>query len=382
MLQPEINSGRMYTGAGATPLLAAASAWDNLATDLHATSAGYASVVAGLTSGAWLGRAAMAMAGAVAPYVAWLRATAGQVELTATQAKLAAAAYQTAYAMTVPPPLIAANRSLYLSLVATNALGQNTPAIEATEAHYGEMWAQDASAMYGYQASSSGASSTLPPFGSAPHTANPAAVAASAAAVPSTAATHAASTVAAASTAPSTGSAPQSAASGLSALSYLTPLMYPMSMATMPLSSIMSTLIGRGLTGLGAAAGMAGAAGAHALGSATGVLAPGLAGLASLGHGIPAAAAAVPAATATLGQAAGINGLSVPPTWVAAAPPPVSSAVLASSVGAAEAGGSTSPFPYGMPWTGAGAHGGTGVAAPSKPELLRTLVVPRFPIIG
>ena len=59
--------------------------------------------------------------------------------------------------MTVPPPVIAANRAQLASLVATNFLGQNTPAIAATEAHYGEMWAQDAAAMYGYAGSSAAA---------------------------------------------------------------------------------------------------------------------------------------------------------------------------------------------------------------------------------
>ena len=38
--------------------------------------------------------------------------------------------------------MIAANRSLLMTLIATNILGQNTPAIAATEAHYMEMWAE------------------------------------------------------------------------------------------------------------------------------------------------------------------------------------------------------------------------------------------------
>ena len=42
--------------------------------------------------------------------------------------------------------MIAANRTQLVSLVATNFLGQNTAAIAATEAHYGEMCAQDAAA--------------------------------------------------------------------------------------------------------------------------------------------------------------------------------------------------------------------------------------------
>ena len=37
------------------------------------------------------------------------------------------------FAATVPPPVIAANRALLAMLIATNFLGQNTPAIAATE---------------------------------------------------------------------------------------------------------------------------------------------------------------------------------------------------------------------------------------------------------
>jgi PPE-repeat protein len=75
--------------------------------------------------------------------------------------------------MTVPPPVIAANRSLLMTLIATNVLGQNTAAIAATEVHYAEMWAQDATAMYSYAASSS-AATTLTPFIPPPPTTNPA----------------------------------------------------------------------------------------------------------------------------------------------------------------------------------------------------------------
>ncbi len=42
-----------------------------------------------------------------------------------------------------------------MTLIATNLLGHNTPAIAATEAQYVEMWAQDVAAMFGYAASSS-----------------------------------------------------------------------------------------------------------------------------------------------------------------------------------------------------------------------------------
>ena len=98
------------------------------------------------------------MAAAATPYVAWLNASAEEAEQTAAQARAAAGAYQAAFAMTVPPALIAANRAQLTSLIATNIFGQNTPAIAATEAQYGEMWAQDATAMYGYAGNSAAAS--------------------------------------------------------------------------------------------------------------------------------------------------------------------------------------------------------------------------------
>ncbi len=168
-LPPEINSGRMYSGPGSAPLLAAAAAWEGLATELHSTAASYGSTVSGLTSERWQGSSSASMAAAAAPYTTWLSSTAVQAEQAALQAKAAADAYEAAFAATAPPPVIAANRALLAALVATNILGQNTPAIAATEAHYAEMWAQDAVAMYSY-AGSSAAATQLTPFSAPPAT--------------------------------------------------------------------------------------------------------------------------------------------------------------------------------------------------------------------
>lgn len=156
-LPPEVNSARMYTGPGCGPMLAAALAWDSLSSELSAAAQEYGTVIAGMTSGPWRGPASSAMAAAVGPYIAWLATTASQALQASAQAKAAAAAYEAAFAMTVPPAVIAANRAQLASLVATNLFGQNTPAIAATEALYGQMWAQDAAAMYGYAASSAAA---------------------------------------------------------------------------------------------------------------------------------------------------------------------------------------------------------------------------------
>ena len=178
LLPPEINSARMYDGAGSGPMLAAAAAWDGLAFELHSSATSYGSVVSGLSAGPWLGAASGAMTAAAGPYVAWMRSTATQAEQTAIQAKAAAAAYEVTFAAMVPPPVIAANRTLLQALVATNLFGQNSPAIAATETLYAEMWAQDATAMYGY-AGASASATTLPPFTPAPQTTTGASAAAS-----------------------------------------------------------------------------------------------------------------------------------------------------------------------------------------------------------
>jgi PPE-repeat protein len=181
-LPPEVNSGLMYAGPGSGPMIAAAASWDSLATEVSSAASDYGSVVSNLTSGPWRGPASASMAAAAAPYVSWMSATAAQAEQAAGQAKAAAAAYEAAFASTVPPSVIAANRTLLASLISTNILGQNTPAIAATETHYAEMWAQDAAAMYGY-AGSSAAASTLTPFAEPPVTTTATGAAAQAGAV-------------------------------------------------------------------------------------------------------------------------------------------------------------------------------------------------------
>ena len=96
------------------------------------------------------GSQTVAMTAAATPYVAWLSASGATAEQSAAQAQAAAAAYENAFSATVPPPVIAANRAQLMALIATNILGQNTPAIAATESQYLEMWAQDATTMFSY----------------------------------------------------------------------------------------------------------------------------------------------------------------------------------------------------------------------------------------
>lgn len=107
-LPPEINSALLFAGPGSGPLLSAATAWNGLAAELTTAAAAYESAIAGYSGEAWIGPASAA---------------------------------------SVPPAMITTNRAALATLVATNFLGQNTPAIAATEGHYAEMWAQDAAAI-------------------------------------------------------------------------------------------------------------------------------------------------------------------------------------------------------------------------------------------
>jgi PPE-repeat protein len=163
-LPPEINSARMYSGPGSGPMLAAAAAWTTMAAEMRSAAADYDSVVTELTSAGWFGPSSTSMLAAAEPYLAWLSTTAAQAEQTGTQANAAATAFEAAFAMTVPPPIVAANRTQLATLVATNVFGQNTPAIAANEAQYAEMWAQDAAAMNGY-ATASSTTTQFTPFG-------------------------------------------------------------------------------------------------------------------------------------------------------------------------------------------------------------------------
>ncbi len=336
-LPPEINSGLMYAGPGAGPMLAVSTAWDFLADDLYLAAAAFGYVIADLAS-TWLGPSSLSMANAATTYVSWITATAAQAELTAGQAKAAVAAYEAAFAMTVPPPVIAANRALLLALVATNFFGQNTPAIMATEAHYVEMWAQDAAAMYGYAGSSSEASA-LTPFTPPAETTNPSGLAGMAAAVTQAAGTSAgtgAQTVAPLTTAAVPGALPGFASTMASTSTSTAPLS---SLTTLTSSSAVTS--GTSLVSGAASSVSMSASGVSTLGSADSAsslmstFGPATATFAtsfqmsgsvmSAGVGSGAGALSSPglggtAVTATAGRAASLGPLSVPQGWTSAAP--------------------------------------------------------------
>jgi PPE-repeat protein len=354
-LPPEINSTRMYLGPGSGPMLAAAAAWDGLAAALHSTASAYQSEIAALTVGPWLGPASGLMAAAAAPYVAWTRISAAQAEQAANQAKAAAAAYEMAFAATVPPPVIAANRSLLMALVATNIFGQNTPAIATTEAQYAEMWAQDAATMYGYAAASALATS-LTPFSPPPQNTNSAGPATQAAALQAATGTAAGNAQSAVSSVPQAMSAVPSTLTSLAAA--------PAQSVPVDLIDLLGSLSGLLVDPEVGSAGLASSVIAlpyDVVGALTGFhtddIVSGWAGMESFPGTGPVPPSPFPvitnlaggSATAGLGEARTVGALSVPPTWTAettmirplAVALPAASAAAAAEAGTAGTMGST-----------------------------------------
>ncbi|MGA8329161.1 MAG: PPE family protein [Mycobacterium sp.] len=370
-LPPEINSARMYAGPGPGSMLAAAAAWQSLAEELTSAASGYGSIVSTLASGPWTGPSSTSMAAAAA-----------------------ASAYESAFAATVPPPLIEANRSLLAALVATNVLGQNTPAISATEALYAEMWAQDATAMYGY-AGASAAASQVTPFTAPPQTTNSSGLVGQSAAAVQSAGTsggtdletimssgpqmisgmpQALSSLASPQGLDSVASTATDSTSSTSATSMLSELSTPLKLASMPMS-MMSKLFTAGSTATAAKAATTAAnelGAAHAVGLASSTGATGIGGIGG-----------APTISAGMGQATRAGALSVPTAWSGAAPSLSTAGTAMHAAGtpaipAAQAGAQSAVPPM-MPVTTMG--GRQGAETPTRFEL-RSTVIPYTPAAG
>jgi PPE-repeat protein len=350
------------------------------------------------------------MANAAAPYVAWMNNTAVLAEQAANSARTAAAAYEQAFAATVPPPMIAANRAQTAQLVATNVLGQNTPLIAQLEAQYSQMWAQDAAAMYAY-AGQSAAATKVTPFASPAHGTDSAAPAIQGAAVNNAVTTAAATTssqnvlhqlvsstpnsLQSLATPAATASDPVKSFWSSSNPLFNNPAFQFLFGSTAP--SSLSALVndwspyagflynteglpyfsigmGNNFVQMGKTLGLIGGSAPAAAGGAAKAATGGLGALGGLlgggaGAGVAGAGAHV---SAGLGNAGAVGGLTVPPSWVGGAPlaKPVSPLPISSVSAAPETGGAGNLL-GGMPLAGVG-HGaaGTGPRYGFKPTVM------------
>jgi PPE-repeat protein len=383
-LPPEVNSARMYAGSGSTSLTTAASAWRSLSVELSSAGTGYENVINQLSSEEWLGAASTKAAQALTPYVTWMKTTAAQAEEAASQLDAASAAFETAFASVVPPPLIAQNRALLLQALQANVLGQYTNVIAQLESQYGQMWAQDASTLYNYAAQSSNATKVTP-FKSAPEVSTQDAGAKQGAAVSS------ASGTAAGNASSTTASAIQQTPKTLAAAA--TPAATTATTATDPFTEGWFLLTGQtslptsfasfvnglspfagfaynteGLPYFSVGMGNSGVQIAKSTGQLGGAVASAASaapkGLSGLG-GMLGGGAAAPAVAAGLGNAGSIGKLSVPAMWSGAAPAiSHAAAVPVSAISAVPEAAGQGNLLGGMPLAGMGGQGGFGASGP------------------
>jgi PPE-repeat protein len=385
-MPPDITSALMYTGAGSGPLMAAAAGWSNLAAELSTTATQWESIVGTLTD-TWTGLGSAGAAASALPIVSWLTTAAAAAEQAATQATSSAAAYEAAFAGVISPPVIAANRAQLAALVATNFLGINTPAIMATEAEYAEFWVQDAITMYVYQAASM-AAAVLQPISPASPSTNPAA-----------GGLQAAATAQAATSSPAQGLGGLSGVitdlqTGISNLDQLTTFggTVPSLGQWLALPGLDNSIAQIGVTAAWFQGNMTSVFPSlgHLVATSPGGLTPFVDDVTPLGAGLGVGTSLVSstngaglggAATAAVGEASSVGGLSVPASWSAATP-----ATLASSTAPLEGSGWTAATEEaapvaampGMPGAGALAKGAGAYAAPRygfKPTVMPKVVV-------
>jgi PPE-repeat protein len=348
---PEINSGLLYTGPGAVPMMAAATAYANLAAEVSATATQWESIISFLTTEQWTGGGSAAAATAAQPIVTYLTDTATALEQAATQATASAAAYETAFAATVPPPVVAANRAMQAALLPFAVIPVVAAQIAALDAQYAEMWVQDALAMTAYQAGAT-AASALTPVTPLTTTTDPGVQSLAALDVAAPLADPITTAAAAALPFQSTGLL-QSIDGFLGTPAVLNGINGAVNTAAWFVTNGITTGVSLGHTLAGAAVPAAAVSDvvpeAGSAGVVEGTVVRSVTPMAGMGYG--------GAASGSLGQATTVGKLSVPATWSAAAPVQ------------AELAAATAPL-EGSGWTVATEEAGTAMGAPGMPGMV------------
>ncbi|MDA2991900.1 MAG: PPE family protein, partial [Actinomycetota bacterium] len=159
---PEVITGRLMSGAGSAPMLAASAQYTAAAVAYEASADRLMAQMVYLSSN-WLGTTAQALQRTTARHLAWMRVLQAQLVLAASRTAAQAAAFTTAYTSMAQMPAIVENRVTTATLHATNFLGVNTIPIAVREGQYQAMWAQDVAVQTAYWAATV-ANTTFEPF--------------------------------------------------------------------------------------------------------------------------------------------------------------------------------------------------------------------------
>jgi PPE-repeat protein len=173
---PEVNYTVMSTGDLGASLVSAAAGYEIVADMLMAEMTAMGLNTSTTAMVGWQGPGGVMMQMSAAEFMQACAAASAWARIGQVQAAEVAAAHTMAVEAMIPAPVALANRTSQAALVASNLLGQNTPAIVALDGQYfGEFWPQNAVARTGYGAVVATALGTMaapPPF--SPTAANPA----------------------------------------------------------------------------------------------------------------------------------------------------------------------------------------------------------------
>lgn len=148
---PEVITGRLMSGAGAAPMLAASAEFTASAVAFEVAIDRLTAQLGYLTAN-WQGESAIAMQRSVLRFIVWLRVLQAQLITIATRTGSQAAAFTEAYATMAQMVEIVENRVTTAVLHATNFLGMNTIPIGVKEGQYEAMWARDVAVQTKYLA--------------------------------------------------------------------------------------------------------------------------------------------------------------------------------------------------------------------------------------
>jgi len=176
---PEFNHTLMVAGDLGESLVQAAAGYESVADMLIAELTAMGLNTSTTAMVAWQGPGGVIMEMTAAEFMAVCAAASAWIRVGQIQAAEVAAAHTAAVETMIPAAVCLTNRSTQAGLVATNWIGQNTPAIIGLEAQYGDFWVTNATARTGYGSVVStalGALAEPPPL--APMASDPAASAA------------------------------------------------------------------------------------------------------------------------------------------------------------------------------------------------------------
>jgi len=173
---PEVNHTLMSTGDLGASLVVAAAGYETVADMLMAELTAMGVNTSTTATVAWQGPGGVMMQMTAAEFMAACEAASAWARLGQVAAADVAAAHTMALESMIPAQVALANRTAQAGLVASNVIGQNTPAIVGLDGQYfGQFWLQNATARTGYGAAVSTALASMAvPAPFSPTAANPA----------------------------------------------------------------------------------------------------------------------------------------------------------------------------------------------------------------